>query len=224
MKKSAGLLAGLCVLVMALSLASPALAQNYLVLNGGLYSPQNEKLYDFDSGFNGELAFGRYFNKNLALEVASGYFKTRATKTADVASAEATLDFNLVPLTGALRAIIPLGAFELYGIGGGGLFCVDGLQCVDQQSIRRFLRQIQPDPGRRLPGGRRQRQGLAHGLPRAGGQIPLDHEPFHGQPRNGYQSQRHPGDVESGISILAVFGAAGENSPAAHSSSGFFLN
>ena len=32
------------------------------------------------------------------------------------------MDFNLVPLTGALRAIIPLGAFELYGLGGGGAY------------------------------------------------------------------------------------------------------
>ena len=124
MKKSAGLIVGVFVLCFSLSLPFPAQAQNYLVLKGGIYSPQNEKLYDFDSGFNGELAFGRYFNKNLALEVASGYFKTRATKSAspEFASAEATLDFNLVPLTGALRAVIPLGAFELYGLGGGGAY------------------------------------------------------------------------------------------------------
>ena len=122
MKKLAGLIVGVLVLCVGLSLPFTAEAQNYLVLKGGIYSPQNEKLYNFDSGFNGELAFGRYFNKNLALEVASGYFKTRATKSADVVSAEATLDFNLVPLTGALRAIIPMGAFELYGLGGGGAY------------------------------------------------------------------------------------------------------
>lgn len=122
MKKLAGLIVGVLVLCVGLSLPFPAEAQNYLVLKGGIYSPQNEKLYDFDSGFNGELAFGRYLNKNLALEVASGYFKTRATKSADLVSAEATLDFNLVPLTGALRAIIPMGAFELYGLGGGGAY------------------------------------------------------------------------------------------------------
>jgi outer membrane protein W len=122
MKKLAGLIVGVLVLCVGLSLPFPAQAQNYLVLKGGIYSPQNEKLYDFDSGFNGELAFGRYLNKNLAFEVASGYFKTRATKSADVVSAEATLDFNLVPLTGALRAIIPMGAFELYGLGGGGAY------------------------------------------------------------------------------------------------------
>lgn len=67
MEKLAGLMVGVLVLCVVLSLPFPAQAQNYLVLKGGIYSPQNEKLYDFDSGFNGELAFGRYLNKNLAL-------------------------------------------------------------------------------------------------------------------------------------------------------------
>ena len=124
MKKFAGLVGRFLVLGVVLSLPFSAQAQNYLVLKGGMYSPQNEKLYNFDSGFNGELAFGHYFNKNLALEVASGFFQTRATRSAssEFTSAEATLDFNLVPLTGALRAVIPLGAFELYGLGGGGAY------------------------------------------------------------------------------------------------------
>jgi opacity protein-like surface antigen len=128
MKILALLVGGLLVLGAVLSLTSPVQAQNknpnYLVLKGGIYSPQNEKLYNFDSGFNGELAFGRYLNQNLALELASGYFKTRATRSTsgEFASAEANLDFNLVPLTGALRAIIPMGNFELYGMGGGGAY------------------------------------------------------------------------------------------------------
>ncbi len=140
---------GLLVLGAVLSPTSPVQAQNrnpnYLVLKGGIYAPQNEKLVNFDTGFNGELAFGRYFNKNLALELASGYFKTRATqsRSGEFASAEATLDFNLVPLTGALRAIIPMGNFELYGLGGGGrLLFVDRLQRIDQQSVRQHFRQI----------------------------------------------------------------------------------
>lgn len=128
MKILALLVGGLLVLCAVLNIPSPVQAENrnanYLIMKGGIYAPQNEKLYNFDTGFNGELAFGRYFNKNLALEIASGYFKTRATQSAasEFASAEATLDFNLVPLTGALRAIIPLGSFELYGLGGGGAY------------------------------------------------------------------------------------------------------
>ena len=44
MKKSAGLIAGVLVLCFALSVSFTAQAQNYLVLKGGIYSPQNEKL------------------------------------------------------------------------------------------------------------------------------------------------------------------------------------
>ena len=59
------------------------------------------------------------------MEFASGYFKTKATDTTrfGISSAEATLDINVVPLTVALKGIIPVGGgFELYGIGGGGAY------------------------------------------------------------------------------------------------------
>ena len=122
------LVGGIIVLCFVLGLSFPAHADSknpsYLVLKGGIYSPQNDKLDKFDTGFNGELAFGHYFNRNLALEIASGYFETRATKNAssEISSAQATLDINVVPLTIALKGIIPLDIWELYGIGGGGAY------------------------------------------------------------------------------------------------------
>jgi hypothetical protein len=128
MRTFAKFVGGIIVLCFVLGLSFPAYADgrnpSYLVLKGGIYSPQNDKLDKFDTGFNGELAFGRYFNRNLALEVASGYFETRATKNArsEISSAEAKLDINVVPLTIALKGIIPLDIWELYGIGGGGAY------------------------------------------------------------------------------------------------------
>ncbi|HSO71632.1 MAG TPA: outer membrane beta-barrel protein [Thermodesulfobacteriota bacterium] len=128
MRIFAKLVGGIIVLSFVLVLSFPAQADSrnpsYLVLKGGIYSPQNDNLDNFDTGFNGEIGFGHYFNKNLALEVASGYFETRATRNASIefSSAEATLDLNVVPLTLALKAIIPMGNFELYGIGGGGAY------------------------------------------------------------------------------------------------------
>jgi len=116
------------VLCFVLGLSFPAYADgrnpSYLVLKGGIYSPQNDKLDKFDTGFNGELAFGHYFNRNLAGEIASGFFGTRATRNAssEISSAQATLDINVVPLTVALKGIIPLDIWELYGIGGGGAY------------------------------------------------------------------------------------------------------
>ena len=128
MRIFAKLLGGIIVLCFVSGLSFPAHADsrnpNYLVLKGGIYSPQNDKLDKFDTGFNGEFALGHYFSKNLAIEGASGYFETRATKNAssEISSAQATLDLNVVPLTIALRGIIPMDNFELYGIGGGGAY------------------------------------------------------------------------------------------------------
>jgi len=128
MRTFAKFVGGIIVLYFVLGLSFPAHADSknpsYLVLKGGIYSPQNDKLDKFDTGFNGELAFGHYFNRNLALEIASGYFETRATKNArsEISSAEAKLDINVVPLTIALKGIIPLDIWELYGIGGGGAY------------------------------------------------------------------------------------------------------
>ena len=128
MRTFAKFVGGIIVLCFVLGLSFPAHADsknpNYLVLKGGIYSPQNDKLDKFDTGFNGELAFGHYFNRNLAVEIASGFFETRATKDArfGISSAQATLDINVVPLTVALKGIIPLDIWELYGIGGGGAY------------------------------------------------------------------------------------------------------
>ena len=128
MRTFAKFVGGIIVLCFVLGLSFPAHADGrnptYLVLKGGIYSPQNDKLDKFDTGFNGELAFGHYFNRNLAVEIASGFFETRATKDArfGISSAQATLDINVVPLTVALKGIIPLDIWELYGIGGGGAY------------------------------------------------------------------------------------------------------
>jgi opacity protein-like surface antigen len=95
------------------------MSSNYIVLKGGIFSPQNDKLNQFGTGFNGEIAFGHYFNRYFALEAGTGYFQT--SRTTDT-YAEANLNFNVIPLTIAFKGIIPLDKFELYGIGGGGAY------------------------------------------------------------------------------------------------------
>jgi hypothetical protein len=116
---------GFIVLCFVLVLSFPAHAdRNYLVLKGGIFSPQNDKLDSFDTGFNGELAVGHYINKNLALEFGSGYFVTKGTQNGrfGISSAQATVDINVVPLTVALKGVIPVDIWEFYGIGGGGAY------------------------------------------------------------------------------------------------------
>jgi outer membrane protein W len=118
------LVLGLVVLCFALSFSLPAGAEtvkaNYGVLKGGIYSPQNDQLTQFGTGFNGELAFGHYFNKNFAMEFGSGYFQTTRSSNN---TPNADLTFSVVPVTLALKGIIPVDkAVELYGIGGGGAY------------------------------------------------------------------------------------------------------
>jgi hypothetical protein len=119
---------GIIVLCLVLALSFPAHSEgrnpNYIVLKGGIYSPQNNKLNNFETSYNGEFAFGHYFNKNLALEIGTGAFHTRSSKnvTFEKSSGLETLDLYAVPLTLALKAIIPIDNFELYGIGGGGAY------------------------------------------------------------------------------------------------------
>jgi outer membrane protein W len=119
------LLSGLVVLCFALGFSLPAEAEtvkaNYGVLKGGIYSPQNSNLEQFGTGFNGELAFGHYFNKNFALEFGSGYFQTNRSSNSNNGNAD--FAFNVVPVILSFKGIIPLDkAVELYGIGGGGAY------------------------------------------------------------------------------------------------------
>jgi len=75
-------------LVVMFSLVSvPAFAErldNYAAVKLGVYSPRSYFLKGegFSNGFDGELAFGHYFIRNLAGEVGLGYFKT-ATNGSD---------------------------------------------------------------------------------------------------------------------------------------------
>lgn len=101
---------------------------NYLTLKPGIYSPQSNDLDDFDNNFNGEIAIGRRFNPNMALEMGLGYFNTKAEFAA------AGPDFYLrekdsldvVPLTLASKAIAPVNRFEFFGIGGIGAYYIYG--------------------------------------------------------------------------------------------------
>ena len=118
------------VLCCGLGLSFPAQADmtpNYVVLKGGIYSPQGNDLQGFDTGFNGEIAFGRYLNKNWAIEGGTGYFETSAGNLmyGSSSSAQRSVDLKVVPLTMALKGIIPVDKFEFYGIGGIGAYLLD---------------------------------------------------------------------------------------------------
>lgn len=101
---------------------------NYFAMKLGAYFPQ-EKWdvldlgvfeYSLDTGFNGELAFGRYFNRNWAIEIGTGYFQATGDDTFFGTKSKSSVD--VMPLTVALKGIIPADRFEIYGIGGIGAY------------------------------------------------------------------------------------------------------
>jgi hypothetical protein len=91
--------------------------REYIVLKAGIYTPTSNALKSFDMGFNGEVAIGHYFNPYFATELGVGYF---ASSYSDSGSRK--FDLWAVPLTLALKAIYPIGKFELYALGGVGAY------------------------------------------------------------------------------------------------------
>lgn len=106
------------------------MTSNYFAVKTGIYSPQ-EKWdvldigafeYSLDTGFNGELVYGRYFNRNWALELGIGYFQTSGDDTLLGLKSKSSID--IMPLTVAIKGIIPANKFEIYGTGGIGAYFV----------------------------------------------------------------------------------------------------
>ena len=104
--------------------AAEAQTSNYAVLKAGAYFPNSGDLNGFNTGFNGEVAYGHYFNKNIAGELGLGYFQSSGNGSASGTgfNASANGDIYSVPLTIALKAIYPVEKWELYAIGGMGVY------------------------------------------------------------------------------------------------------
>jgi outer membrane protein W len=120
-----------CVaLVMFLFAGTVAEAQtsNYAVVKAGVYSPNSSDLGGFNTGFNGEVAFGHYFNKNFAMELGLGYFESSGSGSSifNAMSGSGTGDIYAVPLTLAVKAIYPMDRWEIYAIGGMGAYFCNG--------------------------------------------------------------------------------------------------
>jgi opacity protein-like surface antigen len=113
----------ICLCITGLSFTAQAAGNDYFVLKGGIYSPQSKELGDFSTGFNGEIAYGHYYNSNWAVEFGTGYFATKANQEANYPfRASADLDLKTIPLTVSLKGIIPVDKFEFYGLGGIGAY------------------------------------------------------------------------------------------------------
>jgi outer membrane protein W len=103
---------------------------NYLAVKGGIYSPTGDlDDFNFDSAFNGEVAYGRYFNPNFAMEIGAGYFKSDASISGvdpifGGSYAEED-EIKVIPIILSGKGIYPSRNFELYGEIGVGIYLAD---------------------------------------------------------------------------------------------------
>ncbi len=112
----------------------------YVAFHGGLHLPQGDAVsdvpgYKFNTGFGGEISLGKRFGPNLAGEIGLGSY---AVATDEIATGYVVCDiygFNCAdvtekgearatPLVATIKAILPMEGFELYALGGLGLYFV----------------------------------------------------------------------------------------------------
>lgn len=94
---------------------------NYLTFKGGTFVPTDDlKDYEFDNGFNTEVAYGHKFTPNAAIEAGLGLYAAQADFQAGGIREEDTI--VVLPITASIKGIIPAGIVEIYGGGGAGIY------------------------------------------------------------------------------------------------------
>jgi opacity protein-like surface antigen len=109
---------GALLFVAALLCLAPAVVMaqsppNAVTLKAGAYFPQANDVDDFDSGFNMEVSYTRYFLPHFALELGVGYFNS-----------EDGAELTSYPFTVNLKGVYPFLGAELYALGGIGAYYV----------------------------------------------------------------------------------------------------
>src|SRR5512135_3722338 len=93
---------------------------NYMEAKLGGYFPMASDVDGFDSGFNGEVAIGRYLAPGFAVEGGLGYFETNGHTPLGVVERK----FKVMPIFINILGIAPFGQFEAYGLAGLGVYFV----------------------------------------------------------------------------------------------------
>ena len=145
MKRGFGWIMALAV-ILILSVAGSATADqkppNYISLKGGIYTPTGDlDDSEFDSGFNGEIAFGRYMSPNGVVEVGIGYFNSDAEFSGTypyIGTFSEKDEVKVVPLTASAKGILPAGPVEFYIGGGIGLYYVEISADADTSGLGSF--------------------------------------------------------------------------------------
>jgi len=112
---------------------------NYIALKAGAYTPNSSDLEDFNTGFNGEVAFGHYLSKNAAIELGIGYSQTESPTyygyMSQTGNYNGQIDIQNKPVTLSLKLIAPIDIAEFYVLGGIGANFVHGEIDVNTQLL-----------------------------------------------------------------------------------------
>ncbi len=95
----------------------------------GIYSPESDELTDdthFDTGWTGEISFGRYFHRNFAVELGVGYLETDGDDANFRAPGAygADLEIRAIPVTLTAKGVLPLRNVDLFAAIGVGFYFV----------------------------------------------------------------------------------------------------
>lgn len=114
---------------------------NYVTLKAGIYSPQSNELDGFDEGFNGEIAFGHYFHRNVAIEIDIGYLETESKSSGVnpiIGNFAKENKITAIPVTLTGKLVYPSNKLELFAELGIGAYFVDmtstvtGIYSIDE--------------------------------------------------------------------------------------------
>lgn len=109
----------LALAITAFSWPGGAAAQerkNYVAIKAGIVTFTDRlDTANLETGFDGEVAYGRHISPNLSIEAGSGYFHDGVNK--DYGN-----EIKGIPFTLTVKGIYPFRGWELFGGGGVGLY------------------------------------------------------------------------------------------------------
>jgi len=101
-----------CTLTSTLQPPEAFSGDSYLLVKGGVYTPQSSDMDSFSTGGIAEVAAGHFFLPFLSAELGGGYFESK----------DGGNKLSVYPLTLAARLRVPIPIVKPYAILGGGAY------------------------------------------------------------------------------------------------------
>jgi outer membrane protein W len=113
-----------CLLIPLSVSSAAAFDTGYFSVKGGLFLPNGNSgensLKNFNTGYNGEVAFGFRPESYAALEIGTGFYSASGTVTN--ADSKSSKTIYSVPVTATAKAILDLDKYELFAGAGLGYY------------------------------------------------------------------------------------------------------